>query len=67
MKFLLLCVRTAEQIKQKHQNSCHLKTFSQNNKKSNQHIPGMNINIHTKCEVSITIYMGRRANQRKIP
>ena len=45
-----------EQIKEKYQNSCHFKTISQNNKKSNQHILGINMNIHTKCEVSITIY-----------
>ena len=56
-----------EQIKEKCQNSCHLKTISQNNQKSNQHILGINMNIHTKYEVSITIYMGRRANQRNVP
>ena len=67
MKFLLLCMWTGEQIKQRYQNSCHLKTVSQNNQKSNQHIPGINMNIHTKYEVSITIYVGRRANQRKVP
>ena len=54
------------QIKQKYQNSCHLKTISQNNKKSDQHILGININTHTKYEVSITIYVSRRANQRKV-
>ena len=44
-----------------------LKTVSQNNQKSNQHILGINMNIHTKYEVSMTIYVGRRANQRKVP
>ena len=48
-----------------YQNSCHLKTISQNNQKSNQDILGINMNIHTKYEVSVTIYVGRRANQRK--
>ena len=58
---------TGEQIKEKYQNSCHLKTIHQNNQKSNQHILGINMNIHTKYGVSITIYVGRRANQRKVP
>ena len=66
MKFLLLCMLAGEQIKEMYQNSCHLKTISQNNQKSNQHILGININIHTKYEVFITIYVGRRANQRKV-
>ena len=48
-----------------YQNSCHLKTISQNNQKSNQDILGINMNIHTKYEVSVTIYVGSRANQRK--
>ena len=56
-----------EQIKKKYQNNCHLKTISQNNQKSQQHISGINMNIHTKYEVSMTIYVGRRANQRKVP
>ena len=55
-----------EQIKKKYQNSCHLKTISQNNQKSNKHILGINMNIHTKYEVSMTIYVGRRANQIKV-
>ena len=69
MKFLLLCMWAGEQKKKtkKYQNSCHLKTISQNNQKRNQHILGININIHTKYEVSMTIYVGRRANQRKVP
>ena len=58
MKFLLLRVWTGEQIKQKYQNSCHLKTISQNNQKRYQHILGINMNIHTKFEVSVTIYVG---------
>ena len=52
-----------EQIKEKYQNSCHLKTVSPNGKKCNQHILEINVNIHTKYEVSITIYVGKRANQ----
>ena len=55
-----------EQIFKKYQNSCHLKTISQNNQKSNQHILGINMNIHAKYEVSMTIYVGRRANQSTI-
>ena len=39
--------------------------MSQNNQKSNQDILGINMNIHTKYEASVTIYVGRRANQRK--
>ena len=31
------------------------------------HIAELSVNIHTKHEVSMTIYVGRRANQRKIP
>ena len=56
-----------EQIKAKYQNSCHLKTVSQHNQKDNQYILGINMNINTKYEVSMTIYVGRRANQRKVP
>ena len=56
-----------EQINEKYQNGCHLKTISQNNQKSNQHIVGINVNVQTKYEVSMIIYAGRRANQRKIP
>ena len=56
-----------ERINEKYQNGCHLKTICQNNQKSNQHIVGINVNGHTEYEVSITIYVGRRANQRKIP
>ena len=48
MKFLLLCMWAGEQIKKKYQNSCHLKTISQNNQKGNQHILGINMNIHTQ-------------------
>ena len=55
------------QINEKYQNGCHLKTISQNNQKSNYHIEGINMNVHTKYEVSMTIYMGRTAHQRKIP
>ena len=28
---------------------------------------GLYVNIHTKYEVSIIKYVGRRANQRKVP
>ena len=48
LKFLLLCMWTGEQIEQKYQNNCHLKTIRQNNQKCNQHILGINMNIHTK-------------------
>ena len=51
-----------EQINEKYQNGCHLKTIGQNNQISNQHIVGINVNVHTKYEVSMTIYVGRRAN-----
>ena len=53
--------------KKKYQNSCYLKTVSQKNQISNQHVLGINMNIHTKYEVSITTFVGRRANQRKVP
>ena len=66
MKFLQLCMYAEEQIKEKYQNGCHLKTVRQNNPKSNQHIAEINVNIHTKYEVSITIYVGRRVYQRKV-
>ena len=66
MKFLLLYMWAGEQIKKKYQNNCHFKTISQNNQKSNQHTLGINMNIHTKYEVSMTIYVGRRANQKKL-
>ena len=56
-----------EQINEKYQNGCHLKTIHQNNQRSNQHIVGIIVNVHTKYEVSMTIYVGRRGNQRKIP
>ena len=67
MKFLLLCMWAGEQIKEKYQNGCHLKTTSQNNQKRYQHVPGINMNIHIKYEVTMTIYVGKRANQRKVP
>ena len=35
-------------------------------KKSNQHIAGEHVNIHSKYEVSMIRYVGRRANQRKV-
>ena len=65
MKFL--CVWAGEQINEKYQNGCHLKTVSQNNQKSNQHIEGAYIHIHNKYKASVTIYVDRRANQRKVP
>ena len=56
-----------EQIKEKYQNGCHLKTLSQNNQKHNQHIVGAYVHNHNKYKVSVTIYVDRRANQRKLP
>ena len=50
---LLLSVWEGQQIKEKYQNGFHLKTISHNNQKSNQHIAGAFVNIHTKCEVSV--------------
>ena len=35
-------------------------------KKSNLHILGAYVCIHTTYEVSMTTYMGNRANQRKV-
>ena len=55
-----------QQINEKYQNGCHLKTVSWNSQKSNQHTVGINVNDHTKYKVSMAIYVGRRANQRKI-
>ena len=54
-----------EQINEKYQNGCYLKTICQNNQKSNQYIKEINMNAHTKYEVSMTIYVGRRVNQKK--
>ena len=34
-------------------------------KKSNQFIGGVYLNIHTKYEISIIMYVGRRANKKK--
>ena len=62
-----LSVWAGQQTKEKYQNGCHLKNTSQNNQKSNQHIARAHVNIHTKYEVSVTIYVDRRANQRKVP
>ena len=45
-------------------NGCHFKTTSQNDQKSNQQ-RGPFMHMHTRYEVSMTICMGRRANQRK--
>ena len=56
-----------EQINEKYQHGCHLETISQNNQKINQHIVGINVHVHTKYEVSLTVYVGRRANLLKIP
>ena len=36
-------------------------------KKSYQHIAGANVNIHMKYEVSIIMFVSRRANQLKVP
>ena len=43
-----------EQINEKYQNGCHLKTISQNNKKSNDHILEACVHVHVKDEVSVT-------------
>ena len=56
-----------QQIKEKYQNGCHLKTINHNDQKSNQHIAGAHVNIHTKYESSVTIHVDRRGNQRKEP
>ena len=65
MKFLLLCMWAGKQIKEKYQNSCHLKTINQNNQQSNQHIPGINMHIQTKYEVSrLSMWAG---DQIKVP
>ena len=64
MKFLLLCMWAGEQIKKMYQNGCHLKTISQYNQKSTQHISGINTNIHTKNEVSMTMLVGEQIKQK---
>ena len=48
-----------------HFNTNPIGRFLLNQPKSNQDILGINMNIHTKYKVSVTIYVGRRANQRK--
>ena len=53
-----------EQINERYQNGCHLKTISQNNQKSNQHIEGINVNVHTKCEVSMTVWAGEQIKEK---
>ena len=47
--------------------SCHLQAISQNDDKSNQHIAGVHMNIHTKYKVSTFMYVDRKANQIKVP
>ena len=44
-----------EQINEKDQNGCHLKTISQNTQKHNQHVVGINVKVHTEYEVSMAI------------
>ena len=56
-----------EQIKEKNQNGCHLKTSSQNNQKCNQHIVYAFIHIHNKYKASVTMHVDSRAKKRKIP
>ena len=56
-----------QQIKERCQNVCHLQTTSQNDCKSNQHFTGAYVNIHTTYEISMIKYVGRRANQGKVP
>ena len=36
-------------------------------KKRNQHIAGVYLNINTKYKVSVIMYVGRRANKKKVP
>ena len=55
-------VSAAEQIKEKYQNGCYLKTTYQNDQNSNQHVVGAYVHVHTNYKVSMTIYVGRRAN-----
>ena len=38
--------------------------ISQNNQKSNQHILGTNMNIHTKYKVSITMWVGEQIKEK---
>ena len=54
-----------EQIYEKYQNGYHLKTISQNKNKSNQHIVGINVNVHTKYEVSMTYLCGQESKSKK--
>ena len=35
--------------------------------KSDQHIAGSHVNIHTKIKVSMIMHVGRRSNLRKVP
>ena len=41
------------------------KMSGHNDQKSNQHIAGVYLNIDTKYDVSIIMYVGRRANKKK--
>ena len=55
--------------KEKYRNGSHLKTVSQIDEKSNQHILWANMHIYTKIKLvslSIVIYL-LTANQRKVP
>ena len=40
------------------------KNISKNNQKSNQHIEGIKVNIHTKYEVSMTMWAGEQVNEK---
>ena len=53
-----------EQINEKYQHGCHLKTISQNNQKCNQHIVGINVNVHTKYEDSMTMWAGEQIKEK---
>ena len=44
-------MQTGEQIKEKYQNSCHLKTTSQNDEIFDVHVWGTNVHMYTKYEV----------------
>ena len=56
---------TREHIKQKYQNSCHLKTISQNKQKSYQYTLGINMNIHMKYEIlSLSMWAGEQIKEK---
>ena len=68
MKFLWLPIWTGEYTKEKFQNG-HLTTTSWNDYRSHQQILGTYVytRIHTKYDLSMTIYLGMRTTQIKVP